>query len=513
MTKSAMSNMIEMKGITKKFPGVLANDHVDFEVKAGEIHCLLGENGAGKTTLMNILYGFHTPDEGEIKIRDKKAVIASPIDAIRLGIGMVFQHFMLVGPLTVAENVVLGLKSEKWPLLDLETAEKKITELSEKYGLKVEPKTKIWQLSVGEQQRVEILKALYRNAEILILDEPTSVLTPQESTQLFEFLKSMRAEGRSVVFITHKLNEVMEVSDRVTVLKNGAVTGIVNTSETSKSDLARMMIGREVLFECDKPPISTADAILSLNDLWAMGDKGQFALKGISLEIRRGTILGVAGVAGNGQRELVEVITGLRKTSRGSVILDGEDITNDSPRKIRDHGIGHITDDRMGRGLVLDMSIEENAILGAHYSPPVASEQGFLLDSDSIKTYTEQLIIDFDIKTPSRLNPASSLSGGNLQKLILARELSRNPKVLVAASPTKGLDVGATEFIRKKIIEQQEKDIAVLLVSEDLDEIFDMSDDIIVMYEGSIVGAIKCSEATYDEVGLMMTGVVEETSN
>ena len=312
MTKSAMSNMIEMKGITKKFPGVLANDHVDFEVKAGEIHCLLGENGAGKTTLMNILYGFHTPDEGEITIRGKKAVIASPIDAIRLGIGMVFQHFMLVGTLTVAENVILGLKSEKWPLLDLETAERKITELSEKYGLKVEPRTKIWQLSVGEQQRVEIIKALYRNVEILILDEPTSVLTPQESTQLFEFLKSMKAEGRSVVFITHKLNEVMEVSDRVTVLKNGAIRGIVNTSETSKNALAQMMIGREVLFECDKPSISATDKILQLNDLWAMGDKGQFALKGISLEIRRGAILGVAGVAGNGQRELVEVITGLR---------------------------------------------------------------------------------------------------------------------------------------------------------------------------------------------------------
>jgi simple sugar transport system ATP-binding protein len=505
--------MVEMKGITKKFPGVIANDNVDFEVKAGEIHCLLGENGAGKTTLMNILYGFYAPDAGEIAIKGKKVVVDSPVDAIRLGIGMVFQHFMLVRTLTVAENVVLGLKSEKWPFLDIETAEERITDLSEKYGLKVEPKTQIWQLSVGEQQRVEILKALYRDVEILILDEPTSVLTPQESTQLFQFLKSMKSEGRSVVFITHKLNEVMEVSDRVTVLKNGTVTGTVNTSETSKSELARMMIGRDVLFECDKPQISAKDAILSLSDVWAMGDKGQFALKGISLEIEQSAILGIAGVAGNGQRELVEVITGLRRASRGSINLSGEEITNSSPRTIRDLGIGHITEDRMGRGLILDLSIEENAILGAHHISPLADEQGFLLDSDAIRTYTEKLISDFDIKTPSRLIPAGSLSGGNLQKLILARELSRNPKVLVAASPTKGLDVGATEFIRNKIIEQQEKGIAVLLISEDLDEIFDLSDDIAVMYEGSIVGAVKCAEATYEDVGLMMTGVVEESSN
>jgi simple sugar transport system ATP-binding protein len=502
-----------MKGITKQFPGVLANDNVDFEVKAGEIHCLLGENGAGKTTLMNILYGFHAPDSGEITIKGEKAVLDSPIDAIRLGIGMVFQHFMLVRTLTVAENVVLGLRSDKWPFLDIETAEKRIADLSEKYGLKVEPKTKIWQLSVGEQQRVEILKALYRDVEILILDEPTSVLTPQEATQLFQFLKSMKSEGRSVVFITHKLNEVMEVSDRVTVLKNGTVTGTVNTSETSKNDLARMMIGRDVLFECDKPQISAKDSILRLNDVWTMGDKGQFALKGISLEIEEGAILGIAGVAGNGQRELVEVITGLRRASRGTIRLGEEEITNSSPREIRNLGVGHITEDRMGRGLVLNLSIEENAILGAHHSSPLADAQGFLLDSDAIKNYTEKLITDFDIKTPSRLVPAGSLSGGNLQKLILARELSRNPRVLVAASPTKGLDVGATEFIRNKIVEQQEKGIAVLLISEDLDEIFDLSDDIAVMYEGSIVGEVKCAETNYEDVGLMMTGVSEESSN
>jgi simple sugar transport system ATP-binding protein len=305
----------------------------------------------------------------------------------------------------------------------------------------------------------------------------------------------------------------MEVSDRVTVLKNGHVTGTVNTSDTSKSDLARMMIGRDVLFECDKPQIGARAAIFSLSNVWAMGDKGQDALKGISLEIQQGAILGVAGVAGNGQRELVEAITGLRRITRGSINLDGAEIANTSPRNIRDQGIGHITEDRMGRGLVLDMSIEENAILGAHHTPPLADDQGFLLDSDAVRTYTEKLIVDFDIKTPSRLVSADSLSGGNLQKLILARELSRNPKVLVAASPTKGLDVGATEFIRNKIIEQQEKGVAVLLISEDLDEIFDLSDDIIVMYEGNIVGAIKCSEATYEEVGLMMTGAAKESSN
>lgn len=512
MTNSAVTKMVEMKGITKKFPGVLANDQVDFEVSAGEIHCLLGENGAGKTTLMNVLYGYYASDGGEIYIRGKKAVIESPVDAIRLRIGMVFQHFMLVRTLTVAENVVLGLKSDKWPLVDLVSAEKKIVDLSSKYGLKVDPKIKIWQLSVGEQQRVEIMKALYRDVEILILDEPTSVLTPQESRQLFGFLKYMKKEGRSVIFITHKLNEVMEVSDRVTVLKNGKNVGTVNTSETTKSDLARMMIGREVLFECEKPQISTKDVMLDIRDLWAMGDNKQPALKGITLEVKRGAILGIAGVAGNGQRELVEVITGLRKASRGEVIMDGQDITNRSPRHIRDQGVGHITEDRMARGLVLGLSVEENAVLGAHHRPPAATKQGFLLDAEGMKTYTEKLIVDFDIKTPSRLVPARNLSGGNLQKLILARELSGNPKVLIASSPTKGLDVGATEFIRRKIIEQQERGIAVLLISEDLDEVFDLSDDIAVMYEGSMVGRLKCSEATYDKVGLMMTGVVEQAS-
>jgi len=501
--------MVEMKGITKRFPGVLANDNVDFEVRAGEIHCLLGENGAGKTTLMNILYGFYKADEGEVYIRSNKESINSPIDAIQLGIGMVFQHFMLVRSLSVAENIILGLKSEKWPFVDLDSAEKRITELSTKYGLKVEPRTKIWQLSVGEQQRVEILKALYRDVEILILDEPTSVLTPQESAQLFEFLESMKKEGRSIIFITHKLNEVMKVSDRVTVLKNGRIAGTVSTSETSKSNLARMMIGREVLFECEKSEISAEEATLEIKDLWAMSDKEQFALKGIDLELKKGSILGIAGVAGNGQRELVEVITGMRKAARGSVFLDGQEITNCSSRDIREKGVGHITEDRMGRGLVLDMSIEENAILGTQYRPPALSKNKFLLDSEGIEAYTEKLIVDFDIKTPNRLAPARTLSGGNLQKLILARELSGNPRVLIAASPTKGLDVGATDFIRRKIIEQQEKGIAVLLISEDLDEVFDLSDEIAVIYEGTIVGKMKCEDATYDAVGLMMTGVAE----
>jgi simple sugar transport system ATP-binding protein len=323
----------------------------------------------------------------------------------------------------------------------------------------------------------------------------------------------MKNEGRSVIFITHKLNEVMEVSDRVTVLKNGRTVGTMNTSETSKSKLARMMIGRDVLFQCEKAQVSANDVLLDIKDLWVMGDKEQVALKGITLGVKRGAILGIAGVAGNGQRELVEVITGLRKASRGTILLEGQEITNRSPKHIRNHGIGHITEDRMRRGLVLDMSVEENAMLGAHNRPPATIDRGFLLDADGIRTFTEKLIVDFDIKTPSRMAPARNLSGGNLQKLILARELSGNPKVLVAASPTKGLDVGATEFIRKKIIEQQEKGIGVLLVSEDLDEIFDLSDDIAVIYEGRIVGMLKCSDATYEKVGLMMTGVVEAASN
>jgi len=510
MNDSDISKMIEMKGITKRFSDVVANANVDFELRAGEIHCLLGENGAGKTTLMNVLYGVYQANEGEIYIKGKKATIKEPQDAIGLGIGMVFQHFMLVKTLTVTENVVLGLKSERWPLLNLDSAEEKIRDLSDKYGLKIDPSAKIWQLSVGEQQRCEILKALYRDVDILILDEPTSVLTPQESSQLFLFLRSMKAEGRSVVFITHKLNEVMEVSDRVTVLKNGQVRGTINTSETSKEELAKLMVGREVLFKCDKEKSTGEEVVLNIKGLWTQSDRGQFALKGINMVVKKGMILGVAGVAGNGQKELVEVITGLRHVSKGQIYLEDIDITNKSPRYIRDRGIGHITEDRMERGLVLNLSIEENAILGIHRSSTISNERGFLFDFEAIKNYTENLIEKFDIKAPSRLIPAHNLSGGNLQKLILARELSQHPKILLAASPTKGLDVGAIEFIRQKLIEQQEKGIAILLVSEDLDEIFDLSDEIIVLYEGNIVGRVRCSEATYEEVGLMMTGVTKQ---
>jgi simple sugar transport system ATP-binding protein len=499
-----LTKVVEMKNIVKRFPGVLANDHINFEVEKGEIHALLGENGAGKTTLMNILYGLYKPDEGEIYVKGKKVEIKSPLDSIKLGIGMVHQHFMLVPPLTVTENIILGLKSSRGPLLDIPQAEKRISELSEKYGLKVDPKAKIWQLPVGHQQRVEILKALYRGADILILDEPTAVLTPLEVRELFKILKSMKEHGNSIIFITHKLDEVMAIADRVTVLRAGKVVSTVNKDQTNKVELAKMMVGREVLFRLEKAPPKIGKAVLEVEGLKALNDKGLLALKGISFKVHKGEIFGIAGVAGNGQTELAQVITGLRKAISGRVIINGKDVTNKPPKEIIKQKTAYIPEDRMRLGLIRDFSVAENLILKIHDTPPIAN--GFFLNFSEIGAFSERLIKEFNIVTPSKDVAAAKLSGGNLQKLLLARELSLNPELIIAEQPTRGLDVGATEYIRKKLLEERDRGAAVLLISYELDEVLSLSDRIAVMYEGEIMGIVKPEEVTIEEIGMMMAG-------
>jgi len=504
--------VVEMRGITKRFPGVVANDRIDFEVRAGEVHALLGENGAGKTTLMNVLYGLYQPDEGEIFVHGQKAALKSPRDAIGLGIGMVHQHFMLIPPLTVTENVILGLRSSKEPFLDTNQAEKRIADLSKRYGLKVDPQAQIWQLSVGEQQRVEIIKALYRGADILILDEPTSVLTPPEVRELFVVLQRMAEEGKAVIFITHKLHEVMSVSHRVTVLRDGKAVSTVETGKTDEKELARMMVGREVLFRLTKKPVPKGDIVLQVEDLETLSDRGLPALKCLSFSVRQGEILGIAGVAGNGQKELAEVITGLRKATQGRVIIGGREMTDRSPGEIIEQGVSYIPEERLEVGLIMDFSVAENTILETRRRPPFSdgwflpSSKTWFLNPQAIKRHAEDLISDYDVKTPSKDVPVKQLSGGNLQRLILARELSRQPKLLIAAQPTRGLDVGATEYIHSRLIKQRERGTAILLISEDLDEVLSLGDRIAVMYEGEIVGIVSGEEAEVEEIGLMMAG-------
>jgi ABC-type uncharacterized transport system ATPase subunit len=496
-------SLVEMRGIVKRFPGVLANDHIDFNVEAGQIHALLGENGAGKTTLMNVLYGLYQPEEGGLFFRDQRVQLASPRDAIQLGIGMVHQHFMLIPPLTVAENVILGHKHSANPILDLEDAQERISELSKRYGLPVDPQDEVWQLSVGEQQRVEIIKALYRGAEVLILDEPTSVLIPQEVGDLFQVLRRMAEEGKAIVFISHKLDEVMQVSHKVTVLRDGKVVATLDTENTSESELARLMVGREVLFRIEREEPKLGDVVLRVNDLDAFGDKGLLALKGISFEIRAGECVGFAGVSGNGQRELAGVISGLRPASAGSVQIGDADMTNRSPAEIIRVGLGYVPEERQRVGSIGDFTVAENAILETHKSH---FTQGVFLDRLAIKQHVTDLISNYDVKTPSSETPARNLSGGNLQKLILGRELSRHPGLLLAAQPTRGLDVGATEYIRQELMRARDQGTAILLISEDLDEILSLSDRILVMYEGQIVGELSSEKADIETLGLMMGG-------
>lgn len=495
---------VEMCNIVKRFPGVLANSKVSFDVHSGEVHSLLGENGAGKSTLMRQLYGLYRPDEGEIMIDGKPVVFRSPADAIRAGIGMIHQHFMLVPTLTVAENVILGLKSKYEPILDLQTVSLKIQELSQVYGLKVDPSAYVWQLSVGEQQRVEIIKALYRGASLIILDEPTAVLTPQEVKDLFETLKHMVREGHALVFISHKLHEVMEISDRVTVLRDGQVIGTRKASEITRTDLVKMMVGREMK-QLSPRPINPGPVRLNMRGLHAMGDRGTEMLRGIDLEIHGGEIVGLAGVSGNGQRELAECLAGVRKPTAGRIDLDDQDITRLSLKDRVESGLAYIPEERMRDGAIREFSVQENLFLQDHASPRFT--RGIFLDFPRMEAFAAKMIKEFAVKTPSLDTPVKNLSGGNIQKLILARELARQPRVLIAAQPTRGVDIGATEYIHERLLMQRDAGTAILLISEDLDEIRTLSDRIAIIYEGNIMGIVERDTATVEQIGLMMAGI------
>jgi len=498
---------VEMQNITKQFPLVLANDDVTFVVQKGEIHALVGENGAGKSTLMNILYGLLRPDSGTIAVNGKAVQFSGPGTAIDSGIGMVHQHFMLIPPLTVAENVILGKEVSHLGFVDITRANKVVRELSDQYGLKVDPTAKVETLGVGIQQRIEIIKVLYRGAEILILDEPTAVLTPQEVDELFEILRSLKNQGKTIIFITHKLQEVMAISDMVTVMRLGKVVGSVATKDTSKSEIATMMVGREVLFRVERKQAQPGDEVLKVEDLHALDSKQLPALRGVSFSVRQGEILGIAGVEGNGQTELVEVLTGLRKAEKGKVDIAGTMITNFSPRLVREQGIGHIPEDRQRRGLVLDYTVAQNMVLGIHYRPPFVKPMGLdVINFAPIKEKAARLVQEFDVRPPDQENLAGNLSGGNQQKVIVAREFDQNPKLLVAAQPTRGIDVGSIEFIHQRLVQARDAGKAVLLVSADLEEILSISDRIAVMYEGEIVGILDPEKATEERLGLMMTG-------
>jgi len=500
---------MRMEGIVKRFPGVLANDHVNFDVKAGEIHALLGENGAGKSTLVRQLYGLYRPDEGKIFINGEEVIFHSPKDSIAAGIGMIHQHFMLVPDLTVVENVALGLPSSRGVILDLDLVRKRIDTLCQQYNLKVDPDAYIWQLSVGEQQRVEILKALYRGAALLVLDEPTAVLTPQEVDDLFITLRRMADEGHALIFISHKLHEVLAISQRVTVLRDGRVVGTRPTAGATKTELAQMMVGRPVILQYEKTPLNMGEVLLKIENLVVRGDRGTDALKGVSLEVHSGEILGLAGVSGNGQRELAEALAGLRPVKSGRIILNGVDVTHAPPSVRIANGQSYIPEERMKDGAIKDFSVADNFILEDHAKPPFSSRT--FLNFRSIRQVSERLIQEFNVKTPTIDTPIKNLSGGNIQKMILARELSRRPKVLIASQPTRGVDIGASEYIHQRLLEQRQAGTATLLISEDLDEIRALSDRIAVIYEGEIVGIVDGKTATTEELGLMMAGIRDKT--
>jgi simple sugar transport system ATP-binding protein len=498
-----------MRGITKRFPGVVANDRVDFEAAAGEVHALLGENGAGKTTLSNVLTGLYRPDEGEVALFGRPVQFASPRDALEAGIGMVHQHFRLVEPFTVAENVVLGDHRAEGRSFWLRPGviDRRVAELGERYGLQVQPRSRIWQLSLGEQQRVEILKALYREARILILDEPTAVLTPREAEALFETLRAMAAEGRTVIFISHKLNEVKAVADRITILRGGRRIATLVATEAEPRELAARMVGRDVeLVGRREPPgdLRGAEVALELEELWVEGDRGGPALKGVSLAVRAGEIVGVAGVAGNGQRELAEAVTGMRAASRGRVRVGGTLLRSGDPRAAIAAGIAHVPEDRLRTAVAPDLAISSNAVLKSYRRSEVS--RGPLLRRQAIKRRAWELIRRYDVRATDPEVPARNLSGGNLQKLVLGREFSGQPRVLVAASPTHGLDVGAIETVHGELRSAARKGMAILLISEDLDEIEALADRIAVIYEGELVGEIGAADASRDEIGFLMAG-------
>ncbi|MDR6997879.1 simple sugar transport system ATP-binding protein [Neobacillus niacini] len=499
-----MEYVIEMLNIRKEFGSFVANDNITLQLKKGEIHALLGENGAGKTTLMNVLFGLYQPEQGEIRVHGKPVKIANPNIANDLGIGMVHQHFMLVDKFTVTENIILGKEITTAGRIDLKKAEKEVRDISERYGLAVDPQAKISDISVGMQQRVEILKTLYRGAEILIFDEPTAVLTPQEIHELIQIMKTLIKEGKSIIIITHKLKEIMEVADRCTVIRKGKGIGTVNVSETNPNELANLMVGREVVFKTEKKPPNPKQDVLEVKDLLVKDSRGVTVVNGLDLTVRAGEIVGIAGVDGNGQSEFIEAITGLRKAESGSVKVNGKELIGLSPRKVTESGVGHIPQDRHKHGLVLNYPIAENMVLQTYYKKPY-SKNG-ILNFKEIYNKARKLITEFDVRTPSEYALARALSGGNQQKAIIGREVDRNPDLLIAAQPTRGLDVGAIEFIHKRLIEQRDNGKAVLLVSFELDEIMNVSDRIAVIYEGKIVAVVKPKETTEQELGLLMAG-------
>ncbi len=506
-TGTIKPRVVEMHGIVKRFPGVLANDHVDFDLRPGEIHALLGENGAGKSTLMNILAGLYRAEAGMILVKGQPVTFSSPRDAINSGIGMVHQHFMLVPSQTVTENVLLGLDKPRF-LVNLPQYDRAVGELGEQFGLKVDPRVKIWQLSVGEQQRVEILKMLYRGTDVLIMDEPTAVLAPQEIEGLIKTLRAMVARGKSVIFISHKLQEVMAVADRVTVLRRGKVTAAgVETRQTTRQELARLMVGREVLFHLDKKPRQPEGIVLSVENLQAENDKGLPALRDLSLQVKAGEIVGLAGVAGNGQRELAQTITGLRKCQRGKILLDGHEIGNCSANVAIRRGVSHIPEDRTHVGTAPNLSITDNVIMKSYRQPPIA--RGWMLDMVAATRFANELKQNYEIIVPTVETPARLLSGGNLQRVILAREISGKPALMVAMQPTRGLDVGAIEGVHRLLLAQRDAGAAILLVSEELEELLSLSDRVYVIYEGRIMGELQIdsTDSTQIEtIGLMMTG-------
>jgi simple sugar transport system ATP-binding protein len=501
-----MTSAVEMKGITKAFPGVVANDKIDFVIEKGEVHGLLGENGAGKTVLMSILYGLYRPDEGQILVNGNEVEIDCPSTAIKLGIGMVHQHFMVVPSLTVAENIILGREPTKYKLLlDMKKTLSDVKGFCERYKLEIDLKSPIYTLPVGLQQRVEILKALYQGADILVLDEPTSVLTPQEAEELFKAIRVLKEQGKTVIFISHKLREVLAICSRITVLRRGKVVGTVKANETNLDELAGMMVGRKVVYTYTKKQVETKEVVLKVEDLKAVDDRGLPALKAVTFDVRSFEILGVAGVEGNGQTELVETITGVRKATEGKITLESIDITRASPSKRIELGISNVPEDRHKRGLILDFSVMENLILGSQNSPQFTKGR-IRLNFEAALNYAKRLIKEFSIKTPSTDTSVRYLSGGTQQRVIVAREFSRKPKLIIASQPTRGLDVGATEYVRQKLVEMRDQGCAVLLISADLDEIWALGDRIAVMYEGGIVAIREPEKTNERELGLLMAG-------
>ena len=506
-----MAPVLKLQGVTKAFPGVLANDHIDLSLAEGEVHALLGENGAGKTTLMNILYGLYTPDEGRIVIRGQEVHIHSPSDAIAYGIGMVHQHFMLVPVMTVAENVMLGAEPIRNQFfLNRRRATQRISNLSEQYGLGVDPLAFVKDLPVGVQQRVEIIKVLYREADVLVLDEPTAVLTPQEAEGLFEVMRSLVQQGKSIIFITHKLKEVFTIADRITVLRDGRVVGTTTPEETTERQLASMMVGRDVILQVEKATRQRGEPVLRVEGLQVMDERRNLAVDSISFEVHAGEILGVAGVQGNGQTELVEALTGLRAVGAGEVHILGVETANASPRRILELGVAHVPEDRQRDGLVLSYPVMDNLVLNTYYLPPFAHHR--LINESAVMTAAEERALQFDIMSASVLAPTSTLSGGNQQKLIIAREFSRPIRLLIASQPTRGLDVGATEYTHQRIMEKRDQGCAILLVSPELDEVMALSDRIAVMYEGKIMAVMPAEEAGREELGLLMTGATPQAS-